>query len=325
MKFSYYDTPYGYSILKKDDLETLHEATLNLMEEYGVCVFGDEAGEILKGGGCEIDESGGKVKFPRNLVNDSIMSAPEEYMLYGRDPNKPEQNVKMSPGVVTYTTFGTGVTILDPFTGKRRDTTLQDVADIARFADAVDEVDTVTIPVAAMDAPEEIKDLYEGEALLLNTSKHVGHDTEGGKNTRTFLKMAAAVAGGADKLRERPIVSLGACPNSPLEIHESAAEQIIEAAKVGVPMDILSMGLCGGTTPVTLAGTLLTTNCEVLAGIVLSQLTRKGTPVYYSTSTTIMDLKHATSPVGAPEHAMVGAAVSQIGKYYGIPTVVGGT
>jgi len=324
MKFEYYETPYGYSILKKEDLEALHAATLNLMEDYGVCVFGRGAHEVFSSCGCEVDEETSRVKFPRNIVNDCIESAPESYTLYGRD-GEPEKEVQMSPGVVTYTTFGTGVAILDPVTGERRDTTLQDVRDIARFADAVDEVETVTIPVAAQDVSEEIKDLYEGEALLLNTSKHIGHDTEGGKNTRTFLKMAAAVAGGADKLREKPIVSLGACPNSPLEIHESAAEQIIEAAKAGVPMDILSMGLCGGTTPVTLAGTLLTTNCEVLAGIILSQLVSKGAPVYYSTSTTIMDLKHATSPVGAPEHAMIGAAVAQIGKYYGIPTVVGGT
>ena len=90
-------------------------------------------------------------------------------------------------------------------------------------------------------------------------------------------------------------------------------------------MSVLSMGLCGGTTPVTLAGTILTTNCEILSGIVLGQLVRKGTPMLYGSSTSIMDLKLATSPVGAPEHGMVSAAVGQIGHYYGIPTYVGGT
>ena len=85
------------------------------------------------------------------------------------------------------------------------------------------------------------------------------------------------------------------------------------------------MGLCGGTTPATLAGTLVTTNAEILAGIVLAQLVNKGNPILYGTSTTIMDMKTITSPVGAPEHAMCGAAVGQIGHYYGIPTNVGGT
>jgi trimethylamine--corrinoid protein Co-methyltransferase len=88
---------------------------------------------------------------------------------------------------------------------------------------------------------------------------------------------------------------------------------------------VLSMGLCGGTTPITLAGTILTTNCEILSGIILGQLVSKGTPMMYGSSTSIMDLKKITSPVGAPEHAMIGAAVSQLGRYYGIPTDVGGT
>lgn len=100
---------------------------------------------------------------------------------------------------------------------------------------------------------------------------------------------------------------------------------MIEASLAGVPMLILSMGLAGGTTPATIAGTLVVTNAEILAGIVLTQIVNKHTPVIYGSSTTIMDMQRATSPVGAPEHAMFGAAVGQIGHYYGIPTYVGGT
>ena len=315
----------AYSILSKSDIETLHEATLNLMEEYGVRVFGNAAHEILGGAGCAIDKETSKVTFPRDVVNDCIESAPAEFVMYGRDPEDRSKDVKIGGDNVTFTTFGTGVVVIDPYTGARKDSTLRDLEDIARFADAVPEVDTITTPVAAQDVPEAIKELYEARALFANTSKPVGHDADGAANTRRVIQIAAAIAGGAEALRARPILSMGACPNSPLEIHEGAAEQIIEAAKAGVPMDVLSMGLCGGTTPVTLAGTLLTTNCEILAGIVLGQLTRKGAPMVYGSSTTIMDLKLATSPVGAPEHGMVGAAVAEIGKYYKIPTDVGGT
>jgi len=137
--------------------------------------------------------------------------------------------------------------------------------------------------------------------------------------------MAAAVVGGRDKLRERPIVSLGTCPVSPLELHEECTDLIIAAAEAGIPVNILSMGLAGATAPVTMAGTLVVTNAEVLGGIVLAQLVRKGTPVIYGTSNTIMDLLYTTSPVGAPEHAMFSSAVGHLGHYYQIPTDVGGT
>jgi trimethylamine--corrinoid protein Co-methyltransferase len=318
----YEDRTLGYSILTKNDLEAIHEKTLDIMESHGVCVFGGDAQGILAGAGCEPDSETGLVKFPPRVVEDALESAPPEFTMCGQDPAK---DTVVGADHVTFTTFGTGTTIIDPYTGERRDTTLKDLEDITRFADAVDEVDTFTIAVAAQDVEPEIKDLYEGAAVLNNTRKHFGHDTEGGANTRRFIRMAAAVAGGMDKLRERPIISLGACPNSPLEIHEDAGEQIIEAAKAGIPMDILSMGLSGGTTPATMAGTLLTTNCEILAGIVLSQTVSKGTPVFYGSSTTIMDMRLATSPVGAPEHAMYGAAVAQIAKFYQIPNDSAGT
>jgi trimethylamine--corrinoid protein Co-methyltransferase len=322
LKTDYKDRTLGYSVLEKTDIEAIHEGTLAIMGGHGVCVFGEGAQDILEGAGCEVDRGNGLVKFPADLVESCVESAPATFVMCGQDPAK---DVTVGGDAVTFTTFGTGTTILDIHTGKRRDTTLADLGDVARFADAVDEVDTFTIAVAAQDVPESIKDLYEGEAVLNNTRKHFGHDTEGGRNTRRFIRMAAAVAGGMDALRERPIVSLGACPNSPLEIHEAAGEQIVAAAEAGLPMDILSMGLAGGTTPVTLAGTLLTTNCEILAGVVLSQCVRKGTPVMYGSSSTLMDLRLVTSPVGAPEHALLGAATAQIARYYGIPNDAAGT
>lgn len=312
----------GYNVLTKDDLEKLHDTTLEFMSEHGVAVYGEEAHEHLSSAGCSIDKETNLVKFPKSLVNDCIESSPEEYVMYARGEGK---DVHIRNGSPAYTNFGTGTMLLDLNTGQRKDTTYDDLCDIARFIDAVDEVDVITTPVAATDVTGEIKELYEAKALFSNTSKHVAHDTEGGENSKAVIRIAAAVAGGMDKLKERPILSMGACPNSPLELMEDACGQIIEAAKAGIPMDVLSMGLCGGTTPVTLAGTLLTTNCEILAGIILGQTVSKGAPMMYGSSTTIMDMKRATSPVGAPEHAMIGAAVAQIGSFYGIPTDVGGT
>jgi trimethylamine--corrinoid protein Co-methyltransferase len=318
----YQEEVLGYSILTKQDLEAIHEATLRVMKEGGVRVYGEEAHEIFSTAGCEVNKRENLIKFPPQIVNDAILSAPAEYTLYGRDP---KFDVKIGGKKVTYTNFGTGTEIIDPETGERRTTTKQDVAEIARFCDAIDEIDFFTIAVAAQDVPGEIKDIHEAEAVFPNTAKHYFHDPECGKNTKRVIEMAAAITGGKDQLRKRPIITLGTCPNSPLEIHEHAAEIIIETAKAGLPINVLSMGLSGATTPVTLAGTLVVTNAEVLAGIVLSQLVNKGNPVQYGSSTTIMDLMLTTSPVGAPEHAMYGAAVGQIGHFYEIPTYVGGT
>lgn len=311
----------NFSFFSKSDLELIHDTTMKLMGEHGVQIFGDTALEIYSAAGCEVDRSSHMVKFPREVVESAIDSSPDSFLMAGRDP---KFDCFIEPGNVTYTNFGTGVMIEDIHTGELRKTTKHDLADVARFCDAVDEIETFTIAIAAQDVPEKTKELHEAEAVFHNTTKHFGHDTLDGRTTRYFIRMAEAVAGGREKLMERPIVSLGTCPNSPLQLHEDSTDIIIEAAKARLPMDILSMAMAGGTSPVTLPGTLVVTNAEILSGIVLSQLVSKGTPVIYGSSSTIMDLIHTTSPVGAPEHGMLGAAVSQLGQYYGIPTDVGG-
>ncbi len=321
-KFKYEDDIKGYCILGNEDLDALHEATLELMEDYGLQIHGDEALDILEGAGCQVDRSNDRVRFPRNLVNDSIESCPEEFTLCGRDP---KNDTLVGGKHVAFKNFGTGVFMLDPYTGEIRESTKEDLGNVARFCDAMESVDVFSIAVTAGDVNQKVRTLHEAEVVLNNLTKNFAHDLEGVKNTQRFIDMAAAIQGGYDKLRERPIVTMGACPNSPLEINENETSIIALSARHGLPIDILSMGLCGGTTPATLAGTLVTTNAEILGGIVLSQIINKGNPILYGSSTTIMDMKTATSPVGAPEHAMFGSAVGQIGHYYGIPTNVGGT
>jgi trimethylamine--corrinoid protein Co-methyltransferase len=85
------------------------------------------------------------------------------------------------------------------------------------------------------------------------------------------------------------------------------------------------MALSGGTAPVTNVGTLLVHNAEVLGGITLSQLTKKGAPIIYGSSTTMLDLTLANAPVGAPELGMISAAVAKFAQYYNLPSFVAGT
>lgn len=316
------DEATGYRVIREPDLSLIHDATLAVLEKTGLKVLSKEARNIYCEAGCLVCENTNMVRIPAKLIEFAVDAAPERVLLASRDGN---HDVVLDGEKVLFKNFATGVKVLDPYTGNLRDSTKEDLGNIARFCDALEEVDFFTLAVAAQDIHPGVRDLYEAEAVLNNTSKHFSHDTQSRENTRRFLAMAEAIAGGREQLRERPIVSLGTCPVSPLELHEECTELIIEAAEAGVPVNILSMGLAGATTPVTLAGTLVVTNAEVLGGILLGQLVREGTPVIYGTSNTVMDMLQTTSPVGAPEHAMLSSAVGQLGQYYSIPTNVGGT
>ncbi|MEG1497249.1 MAG: trimethylamine methyltransferase family protein, partial [Clostridiales bacterium] len=143
----------GFHFFEKEDLEAIHDATLEVMMDVGINVYGKEAHELLIDAGCKITEEN-RIHFPAQLVNDAITSAPSEFLMAGRES---KFDALQKPGKVTYTNFGTGIMIDDPFTGEWRKTTKHDLALAARVCDAVDEVDTFTIAIAAQDVPEAIK------------------------------------------------------------------------------------------------------------------------------------------------------------------------
>ncbi len=250
-KFNYETDMRTLCLLANEDLDALHESTLQLMEEYGVQMHGKEALDIRAGAGCDVDYEIDRVRFPRNLVNDAIELCPAEFTLCGRDP---KHDTLVGGKKVVYKNFGTGVFIFDPYTGEHRNTTKEDLCSVARFCDAIPEIDVFSIAVTAGDVNQKVRALHEAEAVLCNLTKNFAHDLEGVKNTQRFIDMAAIIQGGYDKLRERPIITMGACPTSPLEMNENETSIIILSARHGLPIDILSMGLCGATTPVTLGG-----------------------------------------------------------------------
>ena len=100
-----------------------------------------------------------------------------------------------------------------------------------------------------------------------------------GYQLRQIVKMAAAVAGGEDKLRQRPLVSFHTCPVSPLRLVDDACEIIMESARCGMMANVITMAMAGASSSIHLAGTLVDHNAELLASVTLSQLTRKGAPI----------------------------------------------
>ena len=309
------------NVFTESELDDIHLATLEVLERTGVFVEADDARDIFKDAGCRVDPDTRMVRIPPHVVEDAIAAAPSKYVLCGRDP---KNDFLMEPGRVAFTNFSEGIRVIDAETGEYRESTLQDVADIARLNDYLSEMDTHEISVGAKEVPPETAAVHNTEAQLLNTTKPIGIGPLSGLECNAILRMCAEVAGGADALRERPIVYGGVCPVSPLKLPRDATEVIIECARWGIPNNILSMAMAGGSSPVTLAGTLVTHNAEVLAGITLAELAERGCPVMYGSSTTAMDLRLAAASVGSPEIALLSAAVAQLARRYLLPSFVAG-
>jgi len=307
--------------LSNDELYSIHLATLEVLQHTGIRVECDKAMDIFEEGGAVVDRGEKLVKIPSYVVEDAIHSVPSSIILAGRNP---DYDISMESGRTNFTNFGEAPMVIDPFTGEYRESRKQDVANIALVCDSLSEIDVVWRPCDAQDTSPEVSSAHEMEALLANTSKHIVHGPGSGKLMKKDIEMGAVVAGGLEKLKERPVFSSVVCPSSPLILGKDCCDVIIESAMVGVPCIVLSMALAGASSAVTLAGTLVGHNTEVLSGIVLNQLTHKGAPVIYGSSTTIFDLKTMIAPVGAPELGMISAAVAELADYYLFPSLVAG-
>ncbi len=312
---------FGLNIFSDDELYAIHCATLDVLKNCGVKIYSKEAQDIYDGGGAIVDRKNNLVKIPGYMVEDAIRSAPRTILLAGRNP---KNDFVLEANRTGFTNFGEGIAIIDPYTKEYRSTTKKDSGDVARVSDALDAIDVHMRAVSAQDCPAVVAPLHEVQTNLANTSKHLFQGCGRVENLRKIVDMCAIIVGGKDKLRERPIYSCVTCPVSPLQLTKESTDLIIECARLGVPMNILSMALAGGTSAVTLAGTLVTHNAEVLSGIVLHQLAYKGSPVIYGSSTTMMDLKYTTTPVGCPELGMINAAVAKLAQYYLLPSWVAG-
>jgi len=294
-------------LLPATDLDAIHAETLKVLEETGVFVEDDEALDIFADGGARVDREARVVRLPGEVVESAIAACPPD-----------------DGGPVTFTNFDEGVMYVDPRSGERRRPFKADAADAALLVDALSNIDSYGAAVRPTDVPAATAAVHGCEAALLSTTKQVGTEATSGWEVRVCAELGACITGSLDALRDDPVVGFGTCPVSPLKLPRDATEVIIECARLGLSDCILSMAMAGGSAPVTLAGTLVVHNAEVLAGIVLAQLTEPGVRVVYGTSTTSMDLRFAAASVGSPEMALIGAAAAQIARRYKLPSCIAG-
>lgn len=314
---------FGLNAFSSDQLDAIHCATLEVLKNTGIKVESEEAVEIFQSAGASVERFNGYaiVRIPSYLVEDCVRWAPRTVVYYGRTP---EQDFVAGAKRVGFSTFGECVKVIDPYTRQLRKSAKQDVGNVALVCDYLDEISVMTRPLCSLDQSPQTQQLHNLEAILNNTSKHTLIGAVNARNAGKMVEMAAACVGGMEKFKKRPNMTIFVCPTSPLTLVKNCCEVIIQAARLGVGIAIIPMALAGATSAVTLAGTLVTHNAEVLSAVILAQLTAKGTPCTYCSMSTIMDLKKLLGAVGSPEHGLLGAGAVKLAQYYGLPSWIGG-
>lgn len=307
-----------YKPISDQDIAKIHETSLRVFAEVGIQVNFPTARDLFRDAGAEADEASRLVRIPRDLVEELIQKAPSVVQLCSRAENG-ELDCEIGGNRVYMGTGGTALNVQDPGSQDSRRATLEDVMNMARVVEALENIHFYMLNVYPNDLPVEDVDVNRFGAALNRTRKHVMGGVYTMEGVRNVIKMAEMIAGSPQKLRERPFISMVTCPISPFKLDESYAQLTMEAAGNRIPVVVPVEPLCGATAPITLAGNLVVQNVDTLAGVMLAQLSNPGTPTLYGCISSITDLRDMKYLSGAVEMGLMNAAAAQMAQFYQLP------
>jgi len=310
-----------FNPLSEQEVQKLYSAALDILNTRGLQIDSEKVRKMLEEAGAKVNHETMMVRFPPNLVDESAKKAPQR-VIYGA--RNPRYDLVLEPGGDTFCRPGIGAEgYIDLETGKYRHVQLSDVKDWAILVDGLENISYYAGPYPAEPPLDEGGDVRVLRIILENTEKHIG--AYSGKNAMKYMKylieLSVAVMGSEEELRKRPIFCIYNPALSPLQYEEYSTDILLLLGKYGIPVELSSMAIAGGTAPVTVAGTLLLSYAEILAGIVIAEIANPGAPIVYRPEPVVLDMSSGVGLQAAVENAMMAAAGAQLMREtYGIPT-----
>ena len=301
-------------MISDEQVRELHYATLEILSQTGVKMGDPQGRELLLEAGAW--ESNGRIKIPEYMVNDAIDKAPSRIPMHNRlgELSMPLELGKVFFGPGSDTTF-----TLDIETGERRRAVAQDVEDIARLGDALDNIDFIMSMGNPSDVPVDDLYIHAFIRMLRGSVKPNVYTAQNRKDMQDIHRIAAAVMGGEQALREKPILLHYAEPISPLYIIEESLQKHIFCAEKGIPAAYIPSPNTGGGGPITVAGAVALGNAECLLGLIITQLVNPGAPFLYGMNTAALDMKTTIVSYGSPDWSLGMGAWTELARFYNLP------
>jgi len=310
----------AYKPFTAREIGMVSDTAFRILEEIGLQGATPTCIEtVCNAGGSFTDD--GRLLMPAELVQRCLKMAGRGFRLYGQ---LPEYDLDPSGTRIHLGTSGAAVHIVDSLTGEIRDSTLKDLYDMARLAQALPNIHMFQRTVVARDLTDPFEmDLNTAYACLKGTAKPVGGSFTSGENMEAAVQMMQMIAGGPDALRARPPFCVSTCfIVPPLTFAEEALGVIECAARHGIPLKLVSAGQAGATSPAPLAGAVAQQTAEVLAGLVYVNLLNPSHPATFGALPFVSDLRTGAMSGGSAEQGLLMAACAQMAQHYDIPCAV---
>jgi len=308
----------GLPGLSRAELQRIHTASLQLLEQTGLRIDHAAALDRLADAGAQVDRTTNRVRFPAALVERCLAEVPRTMRLAGREPQfdhvlRCESNFRVR-------CLSGPNWMLEEKDGALRPATLQDQERLAVVCDALADIDFAGL-LSIQDVPPPLADLYAVKTLLQHSRKHFMSLSLGSKNMRYLAEMQLAVCGGRSAMRRRPLFHAIVCPISPLYYPADEIERLLVCAEYKMPVKAAVEIMLGTSAPVTLAGTIAQGNAEVLGALTLMYILYPENPAVYYCFPSVTDMRTGAAVGGGPENMLLYAALSQLGRRcYQLPT-----
>ncbi|NIM93776.1 MAG: hypothetical protein GTO18_08710 [Anaerolineales bacterium] len=308
---------FTLGFLSDEEISEMHDTSMRILERIGLKVMSEEVLAAMGGvAGVSVDSDSQVMTFSEEVVMQCVDLAPKIFSVYGSD--RSQKITYGEEGFVCQAIPGEAHWV-EPKPRTRREGTWADFEKSVVVADYLPNIDIVGAMIQPSEVPVEVRDVHLYAELFKRTKKTVRSWVYDRASARFIIEMARVLSGGADELRTYPIIEFGFEPVSPLQLPGNALETAIEFAKAGIPITLGPMPQAMATGPVTLAGSVTQGNAEALGTLVILQSIAPGTPVIYYSAPHIMDPRTAGLVFSSPEQGLMGVAVTQIGKHYGLP------
>lgn len=312
---------FSAQVLSRDEQERIHEASLQILSGVGVKFLGEKALPLLKKHGASVDDDTKTARLPREMVLETLGMAPRSFVLGARNP---VHNYPLPSPVTRYCIDGTASFTTDFVTGERRYGTKKDIENGLRVFQQMDMGVMAWAPVCASEAPAHSRALHEFFAMVQYSSKHGQHEVHFANQVPYLIAGLNAVMGGEAEVRARHACSLIYCPVAPLMHDGEMLDAYLALGEADLPVMIMPMPVCGTTGPASLFSNLCQANAEALSAIVVFQLAHPGRPLIYSNATGTMDFRNGAYLGGSPEMGLMAAALTQMGRFYDLPSTSAG-
>ncbi|MHB8806211.1 MAG: trimethylamine methyltransferase family protein [Anaerolineaceae bacterium] len=304
-----------FELLSENELERIDRDSRTILATVGVKIKNEKALQVFNSAGAKVDFEAQMVWIPEKLIEFALSKVSHQFVMWNRSGS---ESYDLNNGKTYGHNVGGCVRIYDFELSESRDATEKDLIQATGLIDSLENIHVCRPVVYPQEFPAEIRDIHTAATMLQYTNKPYGVSAYSIRNLDYILRLGSLVTGSYEAFLEKPFIWGSVCPASPLNYSESTTAILMKYAEIGLPVAIAPCPVSGGTSPVSLAGTLIQQNAEFLTGLILVQIINPGNQVKYTTRPIPMDMRTGTATFGSVEMGLMSTVIVQLARKYGI-------